>query len=87
MREIDLLLREFASGDLLVMDEEGVNVFDSILDYDDQKLFDYIFKGVSLSNDSHEIFIDKHLKNLQNKETFNSLICLIEQGIKINEKK
>jgi antitoxin CptB len=70
MREIDLLLREFASGDLLVMDEEGVNVFDSILDYDDQKLFDYIFKGVSLSNVSHEIFIDKHLKKFTKQGNF-----------------
>ena len=70
MREIDLLLREFASGDLVVMDEEGVNVFDSILDYDDQKLFDYIFKGVSLSNDSHEIFIDKHLKKFTKQGNF-----------------
>jgi succinate dehydrogenase flavin-adding protein (antitoxin of CptAB toxin-antitoxin module) len=52
------------------MDEEGVNVFDSILDYDDQKLFDYIFKGVSLSNDSHEIFIDKHLKKFTKQGNF-----------------
>ena len=38
MREIDLLLREFAKGDLLIMDEKGISIFDSILDHDDQKL-------------------------------------------------
>ena len=62
MREIDLLLREFAKGELLVMEKEGIDIFDNILDYDDQKLFDYIFKGESLENNYHEIFIDKYLK-------------------------
>jgi len=70
MREIDLLLREFAKGDLLIMDEKGISIFDSILDHDDQKLFDYIFKGVSLDNDLHEIFIDKHLKKFTKQGNF-----------------
>ncbi|MDA7701718.1 succinate dehydrogenase assembly factor 2 [Gammaproteobacteria bacterium] len=70
MREIDLLLREFANGELLLADEKEINIFDDILDYDDQKLFDYIFKGVSLSNDSHEIFIDKHLKKFTKQGNF-----------------
>ena len=70
MREIDLLLREFAKGDLLIMDEKGISIFDSILDHDDQKLFDYIFKGVSLDNDLHEIFIDKHLKKFSKQGNF-----------------
>ena len=52
------------------MDEKGISIFDSILDHDDQKLFDYIFKGVSLDNDLHEIFIDKHLKKFTKQGNF-----------------
>ena len=37
MREIDLLLREFAQGPLKSLEPENIDIFDSILDYDDQK--------------------------------------------------
>jgi len=70
MREIDLLLREFAQEKLSMLDEKDVNVFDSILDYDDQKLFDYIFKGVSLNNLQHESFINNNLKKFTKQGNF-----------------
>jgi len=53
-----------------MLDEKDVNVFDSILDYDDQKLFDYIFKGVSLNNLQHESFINNNLKKFTKQGNF-----------------
>ena len=76
MREIDLLLREFSNTILSSLDECSIHTFDQVLDYDDQKLFDYIFK-----ND---------LKDLENY--FNNLKTLKEyqshntECIKINFK-
>ena len=70
MREIDLLLREFAQEKLPMLDEKDVNDFDSILDYDDQKLFDYIFKGASLNNLQHESFINNNLKKFTKQGNF-----------------
>ena len=62
MRELDLLLREFAAENLEKLDETNLKILDEVLDYDDQSLFDYIFKNISLSNYEHEDFIDKFLK-------------------------
>lgn len=62
MREIDLLLREFSRGPLLSLEAKDIKVFDNILDYDDQTLFDYIFKGDPIGSEEHQIFIDKYLK-------------------------
>ena len=70
MREIDLLLREFAQKKLPMLDEEDVSVFDSILDYDDQKLFDYIFKNESLGSSLHESFINDNLKKFTKQGNF-----------------
>ena len=70
MREIDLLLREFAQKKLPMLDEKDVIVFDSILDYDDQKLFDYIFKGEPIGLEEHENFIDMYLKNFTQQGNF-----------------
>ncbi len=70
MREIDLLLREFSEKKLNTMKQEDIKVFDAILDHDDQKLFDYIFKGESLGIESHEIFIDMYLKNFTQQGNF-----------------
>ena len=47
MREIDLLLREFSNTTLSTLDEYSTDTFNQVLDYDDQKLFDYIFKNES----------------------------------------
>mgnify|MGYP001311946191 FL=1 len=70
MREIDLLLREFSSSTLNKLDKEHINLFDQILNYDDQKLFDYIFKNEALGNKDHENFIDKYLKNFTKQGNF-----------------
>ena len=53
MREIDLLLREFSNTILSSLDECSINTFDQVLDYDDQKLFDYIFKNEITPKSSH----------------------------------
>ena len=42
MREIDLLLREFSQKKLDSMKHEDIQIFDAILDHDDQKLFEFI---------------------------------------------
>jgi antitoxin CptB len=70
MREIDLLLREFSNQVLSSLDENDVNLFDEVLDYDDQTLYDYIFKQDSLGNKLHEAFIDKYLKNFNKQGNF-----------------
>jgi succinate dehydrogenase flavin-adding protein (antitoxin of CptAB toxin-antitoxin module) len=70
MREIDLLLREFSSQVLSSLDEHDVNLFDEILDYDDQSLYDFIFKQDTLGNKDHEAFIIKHLKNFNKQGNF-----------------
>ena len=70
MREIDLLLREFSMETLVNLEEDQIKLFDTILDYDDQKLFDYIFKNISLNNKVHEVFIDKYLKNFSKQGNF-----------------
>ena len=70
MREIDLLLREFSNSALHEIDQENLNVFDRVLDYDDQKLFDYIFKNESLGNKDHEGFIDRYLKKFKSQGNF-----------------
>ncbi|NCX34438.1 MAG: hypothetical protein EBX23_03580 [Proteobacteria bacterium] len=70
MREIDLLLREFSMETLVNLEEDEIKLFDAVLDYDDQKLFDYIFKNISLNNKVHEVFIDKYLKNFSKQGNF-----------------
>ena len=44
MREIDLLLREFSITKLETLNENELSIFSDILNYDDQKLYDFIFK-------------------------------------------
>jgi len=73
MREIDLLLREFARETLPELDESEIKMFDSILDYDDQKLFDFIFKNESLGSLEHESFISKNLKKFTKQGNFWSI--------------
>ena len=70
MREIDLLLREFSQTTLNKLDKYSIDTFDQVLDYDDQKLFDYIFKNESLGNEIHEDFIDRYLKKFYKQGNF-----------------
>tara|TARA_X000000368_G_scaffold392659_1_gene357607 strand:- start:15 stop:272 length:258 start_codon:yes stop_codon:yes gene_type:complete len=70
MREIDLLLREFSSTSFKQLATEDLITFDEVLDYDDQTLFDFIFKNQPLGNDSHEEFINNHLKKFSKQGNF-----------------
>ena len=58
MREIDLLLREFSRNSFKELGAEDLITFDEVLNYDDQTLFDFIFKNEPLGDESHEIFIN-----------------------------
>lgn len=55
---------------LVNLEEDQIKLFDAVLDYDDQQLFDYIFKNISLNNKVHEVFIDKYLKNFSKQGNF-----------------
>ena len=70
MREIDLLLREFSRNSFKLLGPKDLITFDEVLNYDDQTLFDFIFKNVSLGDASHEAFINKHLKKFSKQGNF-----------------
>ena len=70
MREIDLLLREFLENSLKQLGPEDLITLDEVLNYDDQTLFDFIFKNESLGDESHEVFINKHLKKFSKQGNF-----------------
>ena len=70
MREIDLLLREFLKEHLSNLDMENIELLDLILDRDDQSLYDYIFKNISLGNSEQEKFIDTYLKKFTKQGNF-----------------
>ena len=70
MREIDLLLREFSQTKLDQLNQNELVMFEEILNYDDQKLYDFIFKKTSLDNNLHEDFINKFLKTYTKKGNF-----------------
>ena len=70
MREIDLLLREFSKTKLTKLKKEELLTFEEVLSYDDQKLYDFIFKNHTLDNDIHENFINKFLKTFTKQGNF-----------------
>jgi antitoxin CptB len=70
MREIDLLLREFSEKELDGLDAKNLSVLEQILNYDDQKLYDFIFKNQALDDESHERFINKYLKSFTKQGNF-----------------
>ena len=70
MREIDLLLREFSKNSFRELGAEDLITFDEVLNYDDQTLFDFIFKNESLGDESHEVFINKYLKKFSKQGNF-----------------
>ena len=70
MREIDLLLREFSRNSMKNLDENDLSIFDEILNYDDQKLYDFIFKNQPIGNKDHESFIIKNLKTFTEQGNF-----------------
>ena len=62
MRELDLLFRSFSMDSLPNLGKDELLMLDEILNYDDQKLYDHIFKNESLNNLDHERFIKNYLK-------------------------
>ena len=70
MREIDLLLREFSRTSLNNLSKSDLSIFEEILNYDDQRLYDFIFKNTSIGNEEHEKFIEKNLKTFSKLGNF-----------------
>ena len=70
MREIDLLLREFSQNKLNELNKSDIGIFNEILNYDDQRLYDFIFKKEPLDNRVHEKFIETNLKKFNEQGNF-----------------
>ena len=70
MREIDLLLREFSQNKLNELNKRDIDIFNEILNYDDQRLYDFIFKKETLDNRMHEKFIETNLKKFNEQGNF-----------------
>ena len=68
MREIDLLLREFSITKLETLNEDELSIFSDILNYDDQKLYDFIF--TKSHQDSEDLTQQTFLKVWQQLKTF-----------------
>ena len=67
LRELDLLFRRFSEEKLDSLSQEDFVMFNSILDLEDQPLYDFIFKNESLNSPDKESFILKNLKNFTHK--------------------
>lgn len=65
LRELDLLFRRYSDKYLTSLSEDDFKMFNSILDIEDQPLYDFIFKNDSLNNPAQEEFILKNLKNFK----------------------
>ena len=62
LRELDLLFRKFSDNHLESLSKQDFDMFNSILDIEDQPIYDFIFKGVSLGNKPQEDFILQRIK-------------------------
>lgn len=62
LRELDLLFRKFSNNHLESLSKEDFDMFNSILDIEDQPIYDFIFKGVSLGDKPQEDFILQRIK-------------------------
>ena len=62
LRELDLLFRKFSNNHLESLSKQDFDMFNSILDIEDQPIYDFIFKGVCLGNQSQEDFILQRIK-------------------------
>ena len=63
LREWDLLFRNYSEKNLESLSTDELAMFNSILDLEDQPLYDFIFKNEPLNNPQQEDFILKNLKN------------------------
>ena len=62
LRELDLLFRKYSENSLESLSKEDFEMFNSILDMEDQPLYDFIFKNESLNSPEKESFILKNIK-------------------------
>ncbi|MBD63358.1 MAG: hypothetical protein CMD68_04680 [Gammaproteobacteria bacterium] len=62
LRELDLLFRKYSENNLELLSPDDLKMFNSILDIEDQRLYDFIFKNISLDDASKENFILKNIK-------------------------
>ena len=65
MRELDLLFENFFRFYADKISESELEVLQELLVYDDQSLYDFIFKDIKLGNPDHENFIKKYLKKYE----------------------
>ena len=65
MRELDLLFENFFKFYADKISESELEVLQELLVYDDQSLYDFIFKDIKLGNSDHENFIKKYLKKYE----------------------
>jgi len=70
MRELDLLFKEFSETEMLKLSNDEVRIFKNVLNYDDQALYDFIFKKLTLGNIEDENFVNKKLKKFTKLENF-----------------
>ena len=62
LRELDLLFRNYSEKNLESLSTDELAMFNSILDLEDQPLYDFIFKNEPLNNPQQEDFILRNLK-------------------------
>ena len=67
LRELDLLFRKYSENSLDSLSKEDFEMFNSILDMEDQPLFDFIFKNESLNSPEKESFILKNIKKFSDR--------------------
>ena len=65
MRELDLLFENFFKFHADQISESELQTLRELLVYDDQSLFDFIFKDIKLGNSDHEDFVTKYLKKYE----------------------
>mgnify|MGYP001203642812 FL=1 len=67
LRELDLLFRRYSETKLDSLSKDEFEMFNSILDLEDQALYDFIFKNESLNSPEKESFILNNLKKYTDK--------------------
>jgi succinate dehydrogenase flavin-adding protein (antitoxin of CptAB toxin-antitoxin module) len=65
MRELDLLFENFFKFYADKISKSELVTLQELLVYDDQSLYDFIFKDIKLGNSDHENFIKKYLKKYE----------------------
>ena len=67
LRELDLLFRNYSEKNLESLSTDELAMFNSILDLEDQPLYDFIFKNETLNSPEQESFILNNIKNFTDK--------------------